>query len=68
MVVKRGHGEEREDKESAAELVVVLARLETAYSYEATAAGDADGSAPGGSDLRRSSRPGNRHRRCVVRW
>jgi hypothetical protein len=50
--VKRGHGGEREDKERATELVVVLARLETACTYEATAAGDADGSAPGGSDLR----------------
>jgi hypothetical protein len=50
--VKRGHGGEREDKERATELVVVLARLETACSYEATAAGVADGSAPGGSDLR----------------
>jgi hypothetical protein len=42
MAVKRGRGGACEDKERAAELVVVLALLEMAYGYEATAAGDAD--------------------------
>jgi hypothetical protein len=68
MAVKRGRGGAREDKERAAELVVVLARLETTCSYKATVAGDADGSGPGGNDLGRSSWPGNGHRRWAVRW
>jgi hypothetical protein len=68
MVVKRGYGGAHEDKERAAELVVVLARLETACGYKATAAGDVDGSALGGSDLRRSSWPRNGHRRWAMRW
>jgi hypothetical protein len=42
------------------------ARLKMACGYEATAAGDADSSAPGASDLRRSSRPGNGHRRWAM--
>jgi hypothetical protein len=65
--VKRGRGGGK-DKERTVELVVVLVRLEMACGYKATTAGDADNSAPGGSDLRRSLWLGNRHQRWAVRW